>query len=30
MKKLDMHSVTELIAYALCEGLIDPDNTFNT
>ena len=28
MKKLDTHSVAELIAYALREGLIDPENTF--
>lgn len=30
MKKLDTHSVAELIAYALREGLIDPDNTFKS
>ncbi len=30
MKKLDTHSVAELIAYALREGLIDPENTFKT
>jgi DNA-binding NarL/FixJ family response regulator len=30
MKKLDTHSVAELIAYALREGLIDPENTFNS
>ena len=30
MKKLDTHSVAELIAYALREGLIDPDSTFKT
>lgn len=29
MKKLDTHSVAELIAYALREGLIDPESTFN-
>ncbi len=30
MKKLDTHSVAELIAYALREGLIDPEHSFNT
>lgn len=30
MKKLDTHSVAELIAYALREGLIDPENTFKS
>jgi len=30
MKKLDTHSVAELIAYALHEGLIDPENTLKS
>jgi len=30
MKKLDTHPVAELIAYALGECLVDPENTFKT